>query len=124
MRKLSTLFYTKTNWVYSLVAFLATFVYLYLVMIPKSEVYATAGEEQIALATSFGFDTELVRSFLEPLNVAQLEAYISFNLIWDNIFALIYGVMYTFWLSLLFKPWAANQNCLICYQSYNPFSTG
>ena len=33
----------------------------------------------------------------------MLSAYINFNLIWDTIFALIYGVMYAVWLSVLLK---------------------
>jgi hypothetical protein len=36
----------------------------------------------------------------------MITAYINFNLLWDTLFGLIYGVMYVVWVSLLFKPYS------------------
>jgi hypothetical protein len=36
----------------------------------------------------------------------MISAYINFNLVWDNLFGLIYGVMYVAWVSLVFKPYS------------------
>jgi hypothetical protein len=36
----------------------------------------------------------------------MINAYINFNQVWDSLFALIYGVMYVVWVSILFKPYS------------------
>ena len=34
----------------------------------------------------------------------MIRSYISFNLVWDSLFALVYGLMYISWLSVLCRP--------------------
>jgi hypothetical protein len=36
----------------------------------------------------------------------MINDYINFNQVWDSLFALIYGVMYAAWVSILFKPYS------------------
>ena len=52
---------------------------------------------------TFGFSESDIINFFQLRTEKMLSAYINFNLIWDTIFALIYGVMYAVWLSVLFK---------------------
>ena len=52
---------------------------------------------------TFGFSESDIITFFQLRTEKMLSAYINFNLIWDTIFSLIYGVMYAVWLSVLLK---------------------
>ena len=52
---------------------------------------------------TFGFKESDILEFFRGRTENMLSAYINFTLIWDTIFALIYGVMYAVWLSVLLK---------------------
>jgi hypothetical protein len=56
-----------------------------------------------SLGMTFGFSESDIITFFQLRTEKMLSAYINFNLIWDTIFALIYGVMYAVWLSVLLK---------------------
>jgi len=56
-----------------------------------------------ALGLSFGYSYTEALTFFELRNDDQILCYRNFILIWDNIFPLIYGLMYFGWFSVLFK---------------------
>jgi hypothetical protein len=65
-----------------------------------------------SLGMTFGFKETDILGFFQSRTDRMIEAYINFNLIWDTIFALIYGVMYAVWLSVLLKASAGKVGIL------------
>jgi hypothetical protein len=53
-----------------------------------------------------GFGQVEILAFLAERSDQMINAYINFNQVWDSLFALIYGVMYVVWVSILFKPYS------------------
>ena len=53
-----------------------------------------------------GFGQVEILAFLTERSDQMIYAYIDFNQVWDTLFALIYGIMYVAWVSLLFKPYS------------------
>jgi hypothetical protein len=53
-----------------------------------------------------GFGQVEILAFLAERSDQMINAYINFNQVWDSLFALIYGVMYVAWVSILFKPYS------------------
>lgn len=72
-------------------------------MIPQSIGFETQDSTIKSLGTRFGFTESDIFAFFQIRTAEMLSAYIEFNLIWDNIFALLYGTMYAVWLSALLK---------------------
>ena len=58
---------------------------------------------QFKLGMTFGFDEAAVIAFFQVRTETMIAAYIQFTMIWDNVFAVIYGFMYAAWLSVLLK---------------------
>jgi len=103
---LSGFFYQRSS---LLLAVLLTAVfggYLLFVSIPQSASFAAPGSGPQSLGTSIGFDSSDVLAFLASRTEDMILGYIASNQIWDTLFALIYGVMYVVWLSVLFRPFA------------------
>ena len=103
---LSGFFYQRSS---LLLAVLLTAVfggYLLFVSIPQSASFEVPGSGPQSLGTSIGFDSSDVLAFLASRTEDMILGYIASNQIWDTLFALIYGVMYVVWLSVLFKPFA------------------
>jgi hypothetical protein len=71
-------------------------------MMVKAEGFQIEGGLK-SLGTSFGFEQADVLGFLAERTDEMIESYIDFNLIWDTLFGLIYGLMYVVWMSVLFK---------------------
>jgi hypothetical protein len=72
----------------------------------QGKAFEVANSSVRSLGTSLGFGQAEILAFLAERSNQQINAYITFNLVWDSLFALIYGVMYVFWVSLLFKPYS------------------
>jgi len=51
-----------------------------------------------------GFDQSDGLAFFAARSDEMIRSYISFNLVVDSLFALVYGLMYISWLSVLFRP--------------------
>lgn len=103
---LSGFFYQRSNLVLAAVLTAVFGGYLLFVSIPQSASFAVSGNGPQSLGTSIGFNSTDVLAFLASRTEDMILGYIASNQIWDTLFALIYGVMYVVWLSVLFKPFA------------------
>ena len=56
-----------------------------------------------SLGLSFYYTKEMVQNFFEIRNQEQLVCYNEFLIFWDIIFAVIYTLMYSLWITLLLK---------------------
>ena len=57
-----------------------------------------------SLGTPLGFDQSDGLAFFAARSDEMIRSYISFNLVWDSLFALVYGLMYISGLSVLCRP--------------------
>jgi len=106
LSRASRFFYAKSNLV---TALLATFVfagYLLSFLTGKGKAFEVANSSVKSLGTSLGFGQVEILAFLAERSDQMINAYINFNQVWDSLFALIYGVMYVAWVSILFKPYS------------------
>jgi hypothetical protein len=90
-------------------ALLATSVfagYLLFFLTGKGKAFEVSNSSIKSLGTSLGFGQVEILAFLTERSDQMIDAYINFNQVWDSLFALIYGVMYVTWLSILFKPYS------------------
>lgn len=106
MNSISNFFYKRSSFLVVIIATSITFAYLFLIFIDKSKCFELENDSVKSLGTSFGFSLENVQAFFTGRTAEMLACYIDFILIWDNIFALLYGFMYVVWLSNLFKPYS------------------
>ena len=106
LSRASRFFYTKSSLVTALLATSVFAGYLIFLLMGQGKAFEVANSSVRSLGTSLGFGQAEILAFLAERSNQQINAYISFNLIWDSLFALIYGVMYVFWVSLLFKPYS------------------
>ena len=106
LSRASRFFYTKSSLVTALLATSVFAGYLIFLLMAQGKAFEVANSSVRSLGTSLGFGQAEILAFLAERSNQQINAYISFNLIWDSLFALIYGVMYVFWVSLLFKPYS------------------
>lgn len=89
-----------------------TFGFIYFVLIDAAKCFEIADSSIKSLGTSFGFSFDMVKDFFAARITEKIECYVELNLIWDNIFAILYGLMYIFWTSLALKPYAAKAKLL------------
>jgi hypothetical protein len=90
-------------------ALLATSVfagYLLFFLTGKGKAFEVSNSSIKSLGTSLGFGQVEILAFLTERSDQMIDAYINFNQVWDSLFALIYGVMYVAWVSILFKPYS------------------
>jgi hypothetical protein len=80
--------------------------YLVFVLTAQGKAFEVANSAVRSLGTSLGFGQAEILAFLSERSDQMISAYINFNLVWDNLFGLIYGVMYVAWVSLVFKPYS------------------
>jgi len=119
MNKISAFFYNKATITITLIFTIITFGYLFFVMMTVAKGFEVTDSNNTSLGMSLGFDYETVEAFISSRSDEMLVAYKKFNVIWDNLFALLYGLMYIFWLSFLFKPYqnkVESLNLLPCIQ--------
>ena len=106
LSRASRFFYAKSN---LLTALLATSVfagYLLFFLTPQGKAFEVANSSVKSLGTSLGFGQAEILAFLAERSDQMINAYINFNQVWDSLFALIYGVMYVAWVSILFRPYS------------------
>ena len=72
----------------------------------QGKAFEVANSSVKSLGTSLGFGQAEILAFLTERSNQMINAYINFNQVWDSLFALIYGIMYVAWVSILFKPYS------------------
>jgi hypothetical protein len=90
-------------------ALLATSVfagYLLFFLTGKGKAFEVSNSSIKSLGPSVGVGQVVILAFLTERSDQMIDAYINFNQVWDSLFALIYGVMYVAWVSILFKPYS------------------
>ena len=112
MQHISQFFYKNANLKLAILLTAILGAYLALVMTPQAANFETSSGNIKSLGMSFGFSENDILTFFQLRTENMLSAYINFNLIWDSIFALIYGVMYAVWLSLLLKAYSEKARVL------------
>jgi hypothetical protein len=100
----SQFFYTKSNLITALLATSVFAGYLLFFLTGKGKTFEVANSSIKSLGTSLGFGQVEILAFLAERSDQMINAYINFNQVWDSLFALIYGVMYVVFVSILFKP--------------------
>jgi hypothetical protein len=102
----SKFFYTKSNLVTGLLSTSVFAGYLVFFLTGKGTAFEVANSTVRSLGTSLGFGQAEILAFFAERSDRMIDAYISFNQIWDTLFGLIYGLMYVIWVSVLFKPYS------------------
>ena len=102
----SKFFYTKSNLVTGLLSTSVFAGYLVFFLTGKGTEFEVANSTVRSLGTSLGFGQAEILAFFAERSDQMVDAYISFNQIWDTLFGLIYGLMYVVWVSVLFKPYS------------------
>ena len=106
MKRISQFFYQNSNLKVA-VLFTAIFIgYLILIMTRKATGFELPNSDIKSLGMSFGFDQADITVFFKIRTDDMIDSYINFNLVWDTLFGLIYGLMYVIWVSVLFKPFS------------------
>jgi hypothetical protein len=106
LTRTSQFFYENSNLKVAIL-FTALFViYLVLVMTRQAIGFETPNSNVRSLGMTFGFEESDILAFFQSRTNKMISAYVNFNLVWDSIFALIYGVMYAVWLSVLLKKFS------------------
>ena len=105
LSRTSLFFYTKSNRVSALLATAVFAGYLLFFLTRQGKAFEVANSSVKSLGTSLGFGQAEILAFLTERSDQMINAYINFNKVWDSLFALIYGVMYVAWVSILFKPY-------------------
>lgn len=105
MNKVATFFYKKSTLITSLLITVITFAYIYFVLIDAAKGFEVANSTSKTLGLSFGFSYDQVHEFFSIRTNEMIASYKALNNVWDSLFAILYGLMYVFWLSLLFKPY-------------------
>ena len=54
---------------------------------------------------TISINKDVTRFFTERSD-QMISSYITFNQVWDILFAIIYGFMYIIWLSIIYKPYS------------------
>lgn len=104
MKKISDLFYSKSNIINCLSLTIIMILYAWLVMGSQSKCITNELSNGFSiLGLRFGYSYDSVIELFSSLNLNSLKCYSKLLRIWDNIFPFIYGPMYIFWLSLIFK---------------------
>jgi hypothetical protein len=104
MKKLSDFFYKKANWKTCIFFTVAMVAYAALVLGGKSACFQDQLPEGFkVLGLKTGYSQAYVEKLFGAMDESGLLCYRNLILIWDNIFPVLYGVMYIFWLSLIFK---------------------
>ena len=106
LSRASQFFYTKSNLITALLATSVFAGYLLFFLTGKGKAFEVSNSSIKSLGTSLGFGQVEILAFFAERSDQMINAYINFNQVWDSLFALIYGVMYVAWVSILFKPYS------------------
>jgi hypothetical protein len=112
LSRASWFFYAKSNLVTALLATSVFAGYLVFFLMGQGKGFEVANSSVRSLGTSFGFGQAEILAFLAERSDEMINSYINFNQVWDSLFALIYGVMYVAWVSMLFKPYSQKTGVL------------
>ncbi len=102
MNQLSRFFYNKTSLLFCIGATLLMVLYASQILGSQSTCFYLQ-DSLNALGLSFGYSPETANSFFSNRSAEQIYCYKDFIIIWDNIFPLLYGLMYVLWISFLYK---------------------
>ena len=102
--RVSQFFYARSSLITALIATAIFVGYLFFVLTAQGKAFAVANSTVRSLGTSLGFGQAEILAFLSERSDQMISAYVNFNLVWDTLFGLIYGIMYVIWVSVLFKP--------------------
>jgi hypothetical protein len=103
LKRISEFFYEKSSLKVAILCTAIFGAYLVLVMTRQAIGFEIPNGNVKSLGMTFGFEESDILAFFQERTDEMVSAYINFNLIWDTIFALIYGVMYAVWLSVFLK---------------------
>ena len=106
LSRASQFFYTKSNLITALLATSVFASYLLFFLTGKGKTFEVANSSIKSLGTSLGFGQVEILAFFAERSDQMINAYINFNQVWDSLFALIYGVMYVAWVSILFRSYS------------------
>ena len=106
LSRASRFFYAKSNRVTALLATSVFASYIFFFLMGQGKAFEVANSSVKSLGTSLGFGQAEILAFLTERSNQMINAYINFNQVWDSLFALIYGIMYVAWVSILFKPYS------------------
>ena len=112
LKRISQFFYENSNLKVAILCTAIFGAYLVLVMTHQATGFDIPNSNVKSLGMTFGFKESDILEFFQSRTDKMIEAYINFNLVWDTIFALIYGVMYAVWLSVLLKVFAGKVGIL------------
>ena len=101
----SKFFYRKSHLIPALLSTSIFAIYLLLFFIKKGKSFEVANGSIESLGTTIGFGREEILAFFTERSDQMINYYIAFNQVWDSLFAMIYGVMYVLWLSIVYKPY-------------------
>lgn len=105
LTSISQIFFRKANWKNGLMStILFTGYLIFLSNYGKS--FEVSGGKVKSLGATFGFGAEDVTGFFTERTDQMIISYINFNQVWDFLFAVIYGLMYVIWLSVIYKPYS------------------
>ena len=108
LKRTSDFFYEKSNLKVAIVCTAIFVTYLVLVMTRQAIGFSIPNINIKSLGMTFGFNESDILAFFHARTDEMIAAYINFNLIWDTIFALIYGIMYVVWFSVLLNASGRN----------------
>jgi hypothetical protein len=112
LSRVSRFFYARSNLITALLATALFVGYLFFVLTTQGMAFAVANSTVKSLGTSLGFGQTEILAFLAERSDQMISSYVNFNLIWDTLFGLIYGVMYVIWVSVVFKPYSPKAGIL------------
>ena len=104
MNKISKFFYDKSSFILAIISTIIFVAYVLNILVSKSVPFDLTGGTPKSLGTTFGFGETEILSYLSARTNEMIQSYINFNLIWDSLFGVLYGTMYTLWLSYLYRP--------------------
>jgi len=104
LTRLSTFFYQKSSLLVCLIITAITFWYIYLVLQDAAACYEVI-DSTVSLGTSFGYSREILEQFFWARTPQMISCYQELLIVWDGIFALLYGTMYVCRLSYIYKPY-------------------
>jgi hypothetical protein len=104
MKRISDFFYKKTNLFYCIALTAIMILYAVAVLGGKSKCFTdqlTEGQKVLGLKMNYSYDYAF--GLFNSLDNGGLLCYKNLILIWDNIFPLIYGLMYILWISFIYR---------------------
>lgn len=111
LTKLSSFFYQKSSLLVCLLMTAITFWYLYFVLVDAAACYAVA-DSTVSLGTSFWYGREMLEQFFWARTPQMIACYQELLIVWDGIFALLYGTMYVCWITYIYRPYMSKVSIL------------